>query len=199
MAGLKFSSFGAATMLLSKIVVDTDLGLAPYNANIGDVVAENITAATLDTTDISCRDISCRDIFSRQVETYAIAVPSDTVKKAYPDTFGTYQSSWQTAKIISIPTGYTSPSSVRLKFTLTPSYYSVKAYGRVMCGTYTSPEYATPDGTAATFSADVPIDDGTTITIQIRSNAQGYTVTIQDISISCDHQIAIRPKSITWV
>lgn len=194
MAGLKFSSFGAATMPLSKIVVDTDLGLAPYNANIGDVVAENITAATLDTT-----DISCRDIFSRQVETYAIAVPSDTVKKAYPDTFGTYLTSWQTAKIIPIPTGYTSPSSVRVKFTLTPSYYSVKAYGRVMCGTYTSPEYVTPAGSAATFSADVPIDDGTTITIQIRSSAQGYTVTIQDISISCDHQIAIRPKSIKWV
>jgi len=50
MAGLKFSSFGAATMPLSKIVVDGDLDLRPY-----DIIAENaltnlIVDADLDLT-----------------------------------------------------------------------------------------------------------------------------------------------------
>ena len=45
MAGLKFSSFGAATMPLSKIVVDGDLHLAPYDATAENLIAKTVKGA----------------------------------------------------------------------------------------------------------------------------------------------------------
>ena len=42
MAGLKFQSFGAATMPLSKVVVDTDLDLKPNDLIVNDIVATSI-------------------------------------------------------------------------------------------------------------------------------------------------------------
>ena len=192
MAGLKFQSFGAATMPLSKIVIDTDLDITPYNATLGDVIAGDITAGNINTT-----DIQCRDILSRKIEPDVVATASNTIKQTFANPGPKIGTAWQTVMTIPIPDGYLAGASVRVKFNLKALVGGTfLAYGRVVVGSYISPEHSANE-TPVAISEDVSIGDDP-IQIQGRGSLGGYYYEITDIAIACDETPGVILKPITW-
>lgn len=185
-------------MPLSKIVMDTNFNLAPYNAIIGDIEAEDIVASSLDTGDIIALDISCRDVTAKQIGLGVIASPSDAAKKTLPVTYEVMGNAWRGAVTISVPPGYVSPSNVRVKFTLTSSASNVTAYARILAGSYTSPEFSGGYSTPTNVSHDISIDTASSIIIQGRSTLPNGWARISNVVIACDENAAVITPIITW-
>lgn len=180
-------------MPLSKILVDTNFNLAPYNAIIGDIEAEDIVAISLDTGDISCRDVT-----ARQIMPGAIASPSDTAKKTLPGTYQVMGNAWKVAVTISVPPGYVSPSNVRVKFRLASSASNVTAYARILAGSYTSPKFSGGYTTPTDVSHDISIDTASSIIIQGHSTLPNGAALISNVVIACDENPAVITPIITW-
>ena len=180
-------------MPLSKIVMDTNFNLAPYNAIIGDIVA-----ASLDTNDITALGISCREVTAKQIGVGVIAAPSDAAKKTLPGTYEVMGTAWKAAVTIPVPPEYVSPSNVRVKFTVASSASNVTAYARILAGSYTSPEFSGGYTTTTDVSHDISIDTASSIIIQAHSNLPNGMAVISNVVIACDENPAVVTPIITW-
>lgn len=199
MAGVKFQSFGAATIPLSKVVIDNDLLLYPHNATFGNVAAKDLTIEDLSGKNVSVDDITCRDIVGRKATLNVIATPADTQKQLFAGPYHLPAYSWGTVITLPIPDGYLPTSGIRLKFKLTAVALGTTytAYAQVFMGRYSSPVYSAAYNTSIDVSLDLTIGNDP---ILIKGYSTTYTSDgqITNLIIACDEKPGVVVKPITW-